>query len=274
MDVDPWNSRFANEHSALVVSLDYAKAPANPFPGQTADIVALFDAVLSDAELLPHIDPSRVGMMGFSAGGNLALTVAATPAVCGRLTAGLVPVYPIVDFSIPRPEKAKTRRYKPALAGARGATEDSLNGIAPAFGWAYLPGGQDLRDPRLSPSFNERKDFPRRIWFVGCELDVLGHETWRMACRFAGKREPGMDEPIGQQDLADEGARGAMIVEGNERFAWEVADEEGEIKWLCVADAAHGFDSAEMMGADEETVQDGLMKRDKLITMTGKWLFG
>lgn len=112
------------------------------------------------------------------------------------------------------------------------------------------------------------------MWLVGCELDMLGHEAWRAACKFAGKPVPGLDQLIGQEELAGAGKAGTLITEGDERFAFDVHDQHGEVRWLCVPDAPHGFDMAAFMGVDKETVEDGERKRDALIQMVGEWLFG
>lgn len=135
-DNDVFNSIFCQKHSALVVALNYAKAPANPFPGPRLDLEALIDAVLSDPELTPHIDNDRVGITGFSAGGALALAVSQIPAVRDRITAGLVPIYPATDLSKGHTDKAATRRYKAALGGTRSKPKDFLLPAAPLFDWA------------------------------------------------------------------------------------------------------------------------------------------
>lgn len=272
-DNDTWNSLFANQHTALVVALNYAKSPANPYPGPRLDIEALIAAVLQDPELTPHMDRSKVGITGFSAGGNLALTASLSPAVRDQITGGCVPIYPVTDFSLKSAEKTATRRYKPALSGMRGATTDFLLPMAPIFDWSYINVGQDLRDPLLSPYFAERESFPKRMWIIGCELDLLGHEAWRLACKLAGREVPGLDEPIGQQDLVEGGKPGVLVAQGDQRYAFEEKSRFGEVKWLCVPDAGHGFDVAEQMRADAVTVQDGQLKRDQLIKMTGEWLF-
>lgn len=274
MDNDAWNTLFANQHSALVIALNYAKAPANPFPGPREDLEAIIDAIFRDPELTPYIDPARVGITGFSAGGALALTVSQVPAVRDRITAGVIPIYPVTDHSVSVVDKAATRRYKPALGGTRGAKKDPLQALAPIFDWSYVPVGHDLRDPLLSPMYADRRSLPRRVWLVGCELDLLGHEAWQLACKLAGREVPGLDEPIGQQDLADGGKLGTLVTTGDERFAFEHKDQDGEIKWLCIADAGHGFDMAGQMHADADTVEDGILKRNAVIEMAGKWLFG
>lgn len=272
-DNDSWNSLFANEHSALVVALNYAKAPGNPHPGPRLDVEAMIAAALDDPELAPHMDKDKIGLMGFSAGGNLAAAASLSPSIRDRITAGCVPIYPVMDLSLASADKAATRRYKPALGGTRGTSSDLLLPLAPLFDWSYIPAGQDLRDPLLSPFFADRSSFPRRMWLIGCELDILGHEAWRLACKMAGREIPGMDEPIGQQDLVEGGKFGVLVTKGDQRYAFEEKSRFGEVKWLCVPDAGHGFDVAEQMRGDADTVQDGNLKKDALIKMTGEWLY-
>lgn len=273
-DNDAFNHIFANQHNSLVIALNYAKAPSNAFPGPLSDLEAIITAVFADPDLAPFIRQDKVGMAGFSAGGNFTLAISQFPSVRDKITAGIVPIYPVVDLSIGGELKKDTRRYKPSLSGYRGRDKDLLTPFSAAFNWAYIHAGQDVRDPLLSPIFAERSTLPRRIWLMGCELDMLGHEAWRMACGLAGRQVPGLDEPIGQAEPESSGLPGALITEGDERFAWEEKDQDGDIRWLCVPDATHGFDSSADMRADEKTVEDGVLKRDRIIEMSGEWLFG
>lgn len=135
-DNDLFNSRFSDLHSALVIALNYAKAPGNPYPGPRLDLEALIAAVFDDAELKPHIDLANVAITGFSAGGSLTLTVSQVPAVRDKITAGVLPIYPVTDLSVGRDQKASTRRYKPELGGTRGSPKDLLLGLAPVFDWS------------------------------------------------------------------------------------------------------------------------------------------
>ncbi len=86
----------------LVVAVDYRVAPEHPFPAAVDDAVAAYEWVQRHADEL-GVDPGRVGVMGDSAGGNLAAVVAQSAL---RSPGGGIPmappvaqclVYPAVD---------------------------------------------------------------------------------------------------------------------------------------------------------------------------------
>ncbi len=102
-DVDFWNRTFANTHSVLVISLNYSKGPIARFPRPIYDLEQVILAALTDASL--PIDKHRVAIAGFSAGGNLALSVSTLPSMCGsgdgvRHIQAAIPIYPVVDMSV------------------------------------------------------------------------------------------------------------------------------------------------------------------------------
>lgn len=275
MDNDWWNSTFANEHNALVIGLNYAKAPANPFPGQLSDLEALFNAVFADAELKPHINLSKVGLGGWSAGGNLTLGLSQFPHIREKITSGIVPLYPACDLSITSEAKAKTRQYKPSLGGFRGGLKDFLLMMGAMFDWAYIPGGTNLRDPLLSPVYARKEDLPKRVWIIGCELDMLAHEGWRTISKLAERPVPSMETRVGKEEAVNDGkGESSLVLRGDQRFAWEEKNRDGEYKWLLVPDAVHGFDQALAgIGADEVTLTDGKKKTLESITLIGEWLW-
>lgn len=63
--------RFALESSLQIFSVEYRLAPEHPFPTPTEDVYAALRWVSEHATDF-SIDPTRIGIMGESAGGNLA----------------------------------------------------------------------------------------------------------------------------------------------------------------------------------------------------------
>jgi acetyl esterase len=67
--------RLANQSGAVVISVNYQKAPEHPFPIPFDDCYATLIWAREHAKEL-GIDPDRIGVGGDSAGGNLAAAVA------------------------------------------------------------------------------------------------------------------------------------------------------------------------------------------------------
>lgn len=150
----------AKQVGAVVVSVDYRLAPKHPFPAGVDDCFAgLVWAADHAAEL--GADPGRIGVMGESAGGNLAAVVAlmardaAAPAV--RHQALLYPVTGLED-SVSRRENADAviltaadmRRFDELYAGDRSdwrvapITAPTLEGLPPAI--VVVAGHDPLHD--------------------------------------------------------------------------------------------------------------------------------
>lgn len=245
----------------LVISLPYQKAPRAPFPLGLQDLEALYLAVLAD-ESLPIDRTSRsssmrtsltkgrmkrerargrVALLGFDAGGNLALGLGQLAGIrhCATPPTAVISICGYLDLERPTDEKLQNRPYKPALSRPRNhanGSMDPLTATYPAYVWSYVPYGHDLRDPLLSPAFagwdgtswstyqedkpeaavvttnGGRGGLPPHVCLVGAELDMLAHESWRLACRLV---------------------RDGGIVRGDGRMGrWRVPDpdaDEGEI---------------------------------------------
>lgn len=207
----------------LVVSLPYQKAPRAPFPAGLQDLEALYLAVLGD-ESLPIDRTSqssirtssgrrahgRVALLGFDAGGNLALGLGQLSGIRHATTppTAVISICGYLDLERAAADKIqKNRPYKPALSRPRNGVVDPLTATYPAYVWSYVPYGHDLRDPLLSPAFagwdgtslatyqedtgggalittnGGRGGLPPHVCLVGAELDMLAHESWRLACR-------------------------------------------------------------------------------------------
>lgn len=73
---DPINRRLADELGCAIFSVDYRLAPEHPFPAAHDDCFLVLNWLRANADAL-SIDSSRIGAKGESAGGGLAVALAA-----------------------------------------------------------------------------------------------------------------------------------------------------------------------------------------------------
>jgi acetyl esterase/lipase len=228
-------------------------------------------AVIAD-ESLP-IDKNRVAITGFSAGGNLTLSVAQLPSIREHVKpSALMPIYAAVNQSLPSDERIKSRFYKPELApGIRASPVDFLARFSPIFKWSYINPGHDLRDPLVSPYFAARNVLPPNVYIVSAELDQLAHESWQMACKLGDRPEPGPDTPVGQ---ARASAKQGELILDDERFAWQYDTPSGSVRWLLVPDQIHGFDHVPVRWyQDLGSWEDAQVKTQQYQKLLGDWLY-
>ncbi|KAI9668961.1 MAG: hypothetical protein M1829_005189 [Trizodia sp. TS-e1964] len=199
---DEFCAAFGARTGALVVSIEYRKAPRWRFPTAVHDVAAVVAAILDDPALC--FDRSKVAVGGFSAGGNLALAAAQLDGLRGRVKAA-VTFYPVLDWTIPGEEKLAQH---PETRGG------FLARMAPYFTWGYVGWEQDAADPLLSPTFARRKDLPEWLYFVAAEHDFLETEARVMARKMAGRGE-----------------------EKEREDAWV----DGKVRWECVKGYGHSF---------------------------------
>lgn len=74
-DLEGAHLPMASDLRCCIVSVEYRLAPETPFPGAIEDCYAALAWVFENGEAL-RIDPSRIGVMGESAGGGLAAALA------------------------------------------------------------------------------------------------------------------------------------------------------------------------------------------------------
>lgn len=130
---------LAERAGIRVLAIDYRRGPEDMFPAAYDDALAAFAWVVDHAASL-GADPERLAVGGDSAGGNLAAGVAIEAARRGLPLAFQLLVYPMTDSEHP------TRSYDMFAEGfylSRRFTDLAHE--------CYIPPGQDLRDPRLSP---------------------------------------------------------------------------------------------------------------------------
>jgi acetyl esterase len=130
---------LANASGCRVISIDYRLAPEHKFPAGVEDAFAATKWVAAKASDI-GVDPTRIVVVGDSAGGNLAAVVCQQAKTEGPKIALQVLFCPVVDIG------AETQSR---LDFAEGYFLER-----PLMTWAgghYLPSGVDLTDPRLSP---------------------------------------------------------------------------------------------------------------------------
>lgn len=105
---------LAKEAQAVVVSADYRLAPEAKFPAQHDDALAVYKWVTQNAESIKG-DAKRIGIVGESAGGNLAIATA----IAARdqklpMPSHIVSVYPIAQASnLSTPSYVDSAQAKP-----------------------------------------------------------------------------------------------------------------------------------------------------------------
>jgi acetyl esterase/lipase len=192
-------AQIITEHSdAIVVSVDYRMAPEHPFPTAVEDGVDAMLYLTRHASEL-SIDTTKISTSGFSAGGNLAITVPLRYAEEQRKRqldgshverkspkfAAMIAWYPSTDFTITR-DARRASCPRPEKTLPKAATD--------IFDYSYLyPPGLDLSSPFLSPgvaSDDVLRSLPDNIILYTCEWDMLQAEAERFGdrCRELGKR--------------------------------------------------------------------------------------
>lgn len=186
---DHINARLA-ANGFLVIALPYPLAPANSYPAPLVALVSQMQKALTDSDL--PIDASRIGVIGFSAGGNLALTIQQLDEA-PEIKATIV-FCPPVSFGLTVRELLERR------TPAARSKDDFLAPWVPRMEWGYVPAGTSLEDPKLSPKFASLNSLSEWIFVVGAECDVLCAEAGEMVAKWLGEEygENGRDEMSGK----------------------------------------------------------------------------
>jgi acetyl esterase len=130
---------LARGAQAIVVSVDYRRAPEAAFPAQHDDALASYRWLLSNAASIGG-DPNRIALAGESAGGNLAVATAMQARDAGLpQPRHILSVYPIAGSDLNTPSYQDT---------SNGPT---LNRALMAWFFRYVPRSpSDLMDPRIN----------------------------------------------------------------------------------------------------------------------------
>ncbi|KEY70899.1 hypothetical protein S7711_00742 [Stachybotrys chartarum IBT 7711] len=191
-----WAGAVLSSLDAVVFTVNYRLAPTYPFPAPVEDCV---DAVLQIIARAPEfgIDPKKVILSGFSAGATNALASWVIlkdpsrwdykmPTPPPPPIAGLCLFYPVLDWTISRPEKRQTCA-RPDLTLPKGLTDlIDASYISPP-----IPREQRT-DPRLSPGLMPielLRELPP-LHLCLCEYDMLLAEGLRFAKRLETEDKP------------------------------------------------------------------------------------
>ena len=166
--VDDVARRMANAASCLVVSVDYRRAPEDPFPASHDDVLAATRWVVDHGDEL-NADASRVVIAGESAGATMAAATCLGLAREGRaVPRGQLLVYPLTDLVGADWDSYRDAGDTPSL------TRDALAW----FAGHEAPDEEQRRDPRLSllrMSADELAAMPPTLLFTA-EEDPLRDE--------------------------------------------------------------------------------------------------
>lgn len=174
---DARNWQRAMAFDAVVASVEYRLAPEVAYPGPLEDCYAGLRWLVANAAAL-GVDPSRIVLMGESAGGGLgaALALLARDRGGPRL-AGQVLAYPMLDHRTAGPDDL----YGNLQAGQHIWTRE-----ANRFGWRCMQGDYDLSEDGLayfSPArAADLSDLPPTFIGVGA-LDLFVDEDLDFAAR-------------------------------------------------------------------------------------------
>lgn len=183
------------------MSLDYPKSPTHRYPVAVHALIDTINAVLDD-DMLP-IDKTRVAIGRFSAGANLAFAVCQDESLQGKIKA-VVAYYPLVNFLPIGEEDGRGSSNGHKLGSV--LSQDRLTMLI----WGYVKEGQDLTDPRLSLTHAEPDKLPGKMYFAGCELDLLCREAEIMAEKMAGIPSP--ETGVGEVAWDRNGVRWEMVL--------------------------------------------------------------
>ncbi|MGK2950334.1 MAG: alpha/beta hydrolase [Acidimicrobiales bacterium] len=169
---------LANRSGAVVVSVDYRRAPEHPAPAAVDDCLTALTWAVENSELL-GVTTSRLGVGGDSAGGNLAAVV------CQRVRDEFGPqidfqllVYPVVDCTLSHP-----------------SIEENAEGYfltKAALEWfvGHYLAGRDPRDPTVSPLYAESLAGLPPAMVITAEYDPLRDEGEAYAAALADAGVP------------------------------------------------------------------------------------
>lgn len=162
-------SHLAAVTGCRVYAVEYRLAPEYPYPAALEDGIAVYTSLLA-AE-----SAESVVIAGDSAGGGLAIAIAVRLRDAGApLPAALVCIAPWVDLTCSG-ESIRTRARQERMMSPGGLTLDARR----------YAGGEDLRNPLISPLFAAMSGLPPMLIQVGND-EILLDDSTRLAAITTG----------------------------------------------------------------------------------------
>ena len=157
------------------LAIGYRLAPEHPFPSALEDARAAWRFVITQG-----VGAAHVAVAGDSAGGGLSVALINTLRSAGeQFPACAWLVSPWTDLTMSGSTLASKDAVDPLIH------KDYLNELADA----YVPGGLDRKDPRVSPLYAELRGFPPTLIQVGSAETLLADAT-RLAAALGGADVP------------------------------------------------------------------------------------
>ncbi|CAI3787748.1 Acetyl esterase [Pseudomonas sp. MM227] len=167
---------ISKQANAVVVSVDYRRAPENKFPAAHEDALAAYRWLSKNAASL-NGDAKRLALAGESAGGNLAVATAVAAHKAG-LTAPkhVLSVYPVAQSNT---ETESYRKYADAMPLNRPMMLWFIDNVT--------KGPADAKDPRIDLVHADLKGLPP-VTVINAEIDPLRDDGAQLeqALRTAG----------------------------------------------------------------------------------------
>jgi acetyl esterase len=213
---DSYCRRLAHNLGCLVVNLDYALAPEQPFPAGLRQSFAVLEWLAEQATTL-GIDPQRIAVGGHSAGGNLATGVANLARGHQRLRV----VHQLIDYA------ALDASQDPALKYSSLGQPLLRPGLMRFFNSCYLSDPAQALNPLVSPllaTVGELRGMPPAT-LITAEYDVLRAEGEAYAEKL---RQAGV--PVSER----------MFVGCDHMFTHLGPDDSAEQAWQLMEDGLRG----------------------------------
>jgi len=157
-----------------VVAVDYRLAPEHPYPAAHHDCLAAAKFI-SDSPAELEAPVTGVAVAGDSAGGNLAFHIAAT--LSGKDVLAQLLIYPLLDCT--SPTEGSYKEF------AEGYLLDRR--LMDRFIEDYLPGGQDIGHPDVSPLRHPLPEGLPPTVILSSGLDPLRDQGRELANRIAAQ---------------------------------------------------------------------------------------